>query len=335
MEAISSRIENDLADWTNTERHYKKMFGDDVVHSKEFKKMKLAHFEVMELKYKGIASPLEQGALRIAREKRREQEQLLYPNLFTRMLYRAARSLLDSPRAVQQHKATEAQGNELKKQLEAKGLGQILSQVDQQIRQGNRDIAIPVTYYVNEGERMDYQVQLRRNAGGGYDLEDIKARLTTEKPGPHKGEISLLKNNLENITVHQAYNLLAGRSVEVKDTWLQLDFNDKDALGNFRTKVFPPGFGFDIEQLLSERKLKELKDPWEKQKIVDALKNGDPVKATEVGKPKEVTLEANAHRKSLGEKNPDQEPNQGRNARVVAFQPKQKVDNPGRKARIK
>eukprot|EP01133_Synstelium_polycarpum_P017067 gene17067-20331_t len=326
---MSSRIGNDLADWAGTERHYRKMFGDDIVHSKEFKKMKLAHFEVMELKYKGIASPMEQGALRIIREKRREQEQLLYPNLFTRMLYRAAKSLLDSSRAVEQHKAIEIQSNDLREQLEAKGLGHIISQVDQQISQGNRDISIPVTFYVSEGERMDYKVELKRNTSGGYDLEDIKARLNSEKPGPHKGEISLLKNNLEDITLHQAYNLLAGRSVQVKDTWLQLDFNDKDATGNFRTKVFPPGFGFDVEQLLSDRKLKELKDPWEKQKIVDALKNGDPVKATEVGQPKEVTLEANAHRKSLGEKNPDREQAQGKGARVIAFQPKQKMDKPG------
>ena len=85
----------------------------------------------------------------------------------------------------------------------------------------------------------------------------------------------MVKNDLDGITAQQACNLLRGRCVEHEDNWLALDFNDKDAAGNFRTKLYPPAYGFDLENALKQLPGSDQISFIEIRDIMQNLKNGD------------------------------------------------------------
>ncbi|SEB17018.1 hypothetical protein SAMN05443550_113129 [Pedobacter hartonius] len=86
-------------------------------------------------------------------------------------------------------------------------------------------------------------------------------------------------------TINQAANLIQGRSVFRTDllningqeykAWITLELNQpKDGYGNFRSKMFSEGYGFNLNEVLSRYSIKELEDPGLMEKLETSLKNG-------------------------------------------------------------
>lgn len=112
------------------------------------------------------------------------------------------------------------------------------------------------------------------------------------------------------VSAGQAYNLLAGRAIQnihvsteglSQNVWMQLDFNDKDAAGNYKIKEFHVNYGYDLKQVLQQFPIKELKSQEATEKLMHALLNGDKrvISILKDGKEQKFSIEANPQFKSV------------------------------------
>ena len=91
----------------------------------------------------------------------------------------------------------------------------------------------------------------------------------------------------KGFTAEQAANLIQGRSVYRNDllnvggipykAWIKLDFDKpKNRFQNFTTNQYhDPSYGFDLKKVLDKFDIKELSDPAKREKLEEALKNGN------------------------------------------------------------
>lgn len=298
-----NRIENDLNQWRSREERFTNLYHPGIAHSKAFLKEKLNYHDAVAAKYKGTFNEEERFALHILKQERNRIEKQLYPNLLIRLL-RGFLLPVKRQQAVKQM-AKQTAGNEqaLKKTLFKTGFGNAINKLEQNIKQGQQAFSIPVSYYINEKERLDFSLSFNKDDNGQYQFESYKATLKNE----HKrGESKLQNFSIEQgnvVTATQAYNLLAGRAIQKEQTiegirqstWMQLDFNDKDALGNYRTKEFHTGYGYDLKSILEQLPLKELMDNSGIEKLENVLKNGSrhAVSILKEGKEQKFFIEAN------------------------------------------
>lgn len=92
-------------------------------------------------------------------------------------------------------------------------------------------------------------------------------------------------NMVQHRTVHRD-NMLNPNSGEAYKAWIGLDFDQaKDSYGNYKLKQLnDPNFGFNLEKTLENFKIKELADPAKKEEIMAAMRNGDRIPVTIIGK---------------------------------------------------
>lgn len=298
MEQGASKLENDYWYWRKREQRQININGSEVLSNPRFLKEKLAYLEVLELKHKNPMSLDDRLTMAIIKDKRRELERDLYPGLLTRMLYRSVKAVLSRRMEAKYKQADQGKLDDLGERMTIRGFGNLKPQIEKQVSQGLDEFSIPFTKHFSEKERVDYKLDFRRDNNGNVELAECRARLKNGD-GPPTGFISLTKNSLELVDVNQAYNLLSGRSVCINDHWLQLDFTDKDAAGNYKTKVFDASYGFDLEKNMSDLKIKEAKNPEQNVKMLQELKNGDLVQVTKVGRMDKIEISANAQRKMV------------------------------------
>ncbi|NCU05992.1 MAG: hypothetical protein GXC73_18665 [Chitinophagaceae bacterium] len=114
----------------------------------------------------------------------------------------------------------------------------------------------------------------------------------------------------ENITQKEAYNLLSGRAVHKELTtkegekyngWLQLDFKDTDASGNYKMKQYHENYGYDLQATLHKHHIKELQNETDAQRLMESLQRGNRQSVTleTNGKEQKVFIEAVPQFKSL------------------------------------
>lgn len=128
-----------------------------------------------------------------------------------------------------------------------------------------------------------------------------------------------------NITFKEAANLLAGRAVfkelaklidtgengqkrlepkgEKYNAWLQLDFTNTDARGNFKIKPYHENYGFQLEEVLSRYPIKELETPDYKARLIESLQKGNVQSVTFVinGKDERRFIEAAPRFKAINQ----------------------------------
>ncbi|WP_018615685.1 hypothetical protein [Segetibacter koreensis] len=117
-------------------------------------------------------------------------------------------------------------------------------------------------------------------------------------------------NKGNNITLKEAYNLMSGRSVnkdlmnkegQVYNAWMQMDFKETDASGNFKIKHYHQNYGYDLEKVLSNHPIKELSNEQDKSRLIDSLNKGNRQSVTFTDDRREVKcfIEANPQFKSI------------------------------------
>lgn len=182
--------------------------------------------------------------------------------------------------------------------------------MEQNIKQGQREFSIPVSYYINEKDKLDFNLSFARDNNGQYQFENYKAVLQSENKSQENKEQRFVFEPDNIVTASQAYNLLAGRAIQkeyvgrennIKTAWIQLDFNDKDASGNHKLKEFHSAYGFDVKEALKQLPLKELTTSEATEKLLNALKNGHQHAVTlkKDGKEQKLFIEANPQFKSI------------------------------------
>ncbi|SEN57351.1 hypothetical protein SAMN05192574_103563 [Mucilaginibacter gossypiicola] len=296
---MESMIETSLKDWREKEQRYEKLFSPAVLKSREFLKEKLKHYD--ELRAMALSNPIAQDrmALKALNLERKQLARRIYPNVFRRLLDRII-SLVNLDKSIDKIRLqNESNVERLRGTMMHSGLGQYFKDVEQQMKQGNREFSLPVSYHVNEHERMQLQLNFKKDETGNYHMDHYKATLHSEldkgKPRQHTFDIG----QSASYDSAMAYNLLAGRAVLDQNTgsWKQLDLNDKDGAGNLRMKHFAENYGFDLKAAVTALPLKaEMKE-----NLITKLANGEKVQAgLEVGnKTVPVELSTNPVKKEI------------------------------------
>ncbi len=300
MKSRLDQLEQELTEWDDRELRYEKLFKTSVKVNRTLQKEKLAVFERLEIKYGGNGHD-STGHL-LLRERRREIERMIYPTPFSRLLYRLAKAIRSNGRTFAYEKAIQSNLKTLHQQVSRSGFKISESRLEQIMRQGNREAVVPVSYYVNQSEKMDFELKFSKDENGTYLLDQYHAKYQNISGDKEVKACSFNGGHSSEVTAKQAYNLLAGRAAFVENEpgdrqWIQLDFNDKDATGNYRVKVFNSDYGFDLAASLDKIELNETMNYFSKLKLVASLENGDRVSVTQGVK--QIEIEASPQRQKL------------------------------------
>lgn len=114
----------------------------------------------------------------------------------------------------------------------------------------------------------------------------------------------------DNITLKEAYNLMAGRAVHKELTdknnveykaWLQIDFKNTDENGNYRMKQYHQNYGYDLNAVLAKHPIKELGNDEHRARLLESLERGNRQSVTVVigGHDQKLSIEAVPQFKSL------------------------------------
>lgn len=117
-------------------------------------------------------------------------------------------------------------------------------------------------------------------------------------------------NKGSNITLKEAFNLMNGRAVtkdltskedQVYNAWVQLDFKQTDAHGNFKQKHFHENYGYDMNAVLAKHPIKELENAQDKIRLTDSLQKGNRQSVTFMrdGNEEKHFIEANPQYKTI------------------------------------
>lgn len=297
-----NRVEMELIQWRSREERFSKLFNFSLSNSRTLLKEKLHHYERIGSKYKGTKNIDERFALQILKQEKNNLLKQLYPNLLVRLIRKLVIAPLIHQIAVRKDaKEGEKNNQSLYKQVQRIGFKDLSNQIEHQIKQGQEQFTIPVSYYVNDKERLNHELSFVKDPSGQYQFEGYKASLSNELK-PKENRIQYFKLQPANsVDTTQAYNLLSGRAVQKDRSWIQLDFNDKDATGNHRIKEFNSEYGYDLEKDIQQLPLKELSNKTQADKLNDDLKRGNrlPVTFIKNGNEHQFYIEANPQFKSV------------------------------------
>ncbi|RYY89468.1 MAG: hypothetical protein EOO15_06020 [Chitinophagaceae bacterium] len=150
----------------------------------------------------------------------------------------------------------------------------------------------------------------RSNESDMYFFNRYDLALKNEKLQEPLQQSFYISGKQDNITLKEGYNLLSGRAVHKDLTtkegegyraWVQLDFKQSEANGNFKMKQFHEAYGFDLEKALDKHPIKELRIPEDRESLIKSLERGNRQAVTleAEGGPKQIFLEAAPQFKSL------------------------------------
>ncbi|MDJ1503587.1 hypothetical protein [Xanthocytophaga agilis] len=283
-EHVSNRVEADLNQWKQKEERFSQLFSFNVTSNRDFLKEKLQYYNRIAAKYKNSDNPEEKLAIRILKQEQNRIEKQLYPNLWLRLLRKLNVEPIQQKYIAQKEEKQIVQNTEaLKNLIHKAGFGQVTSQLEESIKQGLPEFKIPVSYYVSEKERMNFQLTFHKDKNGQYQFENYQAILQSDNKSVQNRQQTFRPDNTTSITANQAYNLLSGRALQVEASqleakqgkWVQLDFTDKDAMGNYRMKEFRADYGYDLKQVLKELPLEQKQNQQLMDKLFKELVNGN------------------------------------------------------------
>lgn len=273
-----NRVEMELNQWRLREERFNKVFSFNLSTNKSLLKEKLKDYERIAAKYKNTHNTDEQFAIRILKQESRRMIKQLHPNLLVRLV----RTVVINPLVIQasvrrDSKELELNVNSLHEKMQRIGFPDLSARVNQFIAEGKENFTIPLSYYISEKESINHLLSFSKDTSGRYQLQGYRSSLRNELNPENDRQQYFKVQDDQNIELTQACNLLAGRSVQIKDSWIQLDFNDKDPEGNYRIKEFPLGYGYNLEKIVRELPLKKLSDKREEENWIDSLKQGSQI----------------------------------------------------------
>lgn len=298
MQLKENYIETHLREWREREQRDEGLFSPATLKSPKFLKAKLAHFDSISQRYERQGNRDRIGLALLKVEQNNVLRQL-YPNFIVRLAVKGFRAWSVSQNRKLAAKQNDNSLRELKQDMNRMGFGKYFPSAARMIAQGQREFSIPASYYVTEKERLDFQINVAVDNSDNHRLHSFKAALSNESQRQSVKQQLYTFEHGRGYNIQQATNLLFGRAVYTEGSgWQQLDFNDKDAQGNYRLKNFPDQFGFDSEKHVSAL---PLKDSSQIKEIKAKLENGDQIEVLLMVKNKEhkVKIEANPQKREI------------------------------------
>jgi len=296
-----NRVEADLREWKAREEHLAKLFSASPTINSTLLKERLKYYDYLFLKFKDRTSIEERLILQILKKEKKSMLVTLYPNVVLRLLKVAFHLAVRSPIEKSNYARQVLNNNKfLENQLQQIGFKEVFKKVQDQIQKGEAKFSIPLSKYINEKDRMDYNLDFNYIDNGQYKFEGYQAVLKNNHKANEERSFYFKSNEENNFSLNEVYNLLSGRSVKREETWLQFDFNDKGADGKYRLKEFHESYGYNIEKALSQLPLK-ISDPSDLAAMINSLKRGGRQEAVLLKDKTEqkIFIEADPHHKCI------------------------------------
>jgi hypothetical protein len=180
-------------------------------------------------------------------------------------------------------------------------------QLEENIAAGKAEFELYTDAFFNHFIRTEARLHfLKLLKQGTYVFDHYTATNQYEQdPGKNKErEFHVFKG--VGVTFKEAFNLLDGRAAridgvdqddEVYRTWVQLDFEERDAHLNYRFKYYRH---YDLERVLTSYPIEELLADATRKTLVASLERGNKCLVTlNTGKPEPKWIEANPAEKTL------------------------------------
>ena len=296
-----NRVEADLREWKAREEHLAKLFSASPTINSTLLKERLKYYDYLFLKFKDRASLEESLILQILKKEKKGMLVTLYPNVALRLLKAVVNFAVSRPIEKSNYAKQVLDNNKyLENQLQQIGFKDVFKKVQRFIEKGEPKFSITVSNYINEKDRMDYNLDFNYIDNGQYKFEGYQAVLENNHKPNEERSYYFKTNEENNFSLNEVYNLLSGRSVKKGETWIQFDLNDKDADGHYRLKEFQESYGYNIEKALSQLPLKLL-HPSELTTMIDSLKGGGRQEAALLKDQtvQKIFIEADPHHKCL------------------------------------
>ena len=305
---VTGQLQQYLEEQTLAEQRFEKLFSPDILKDKAFLKEKLGFYEHLQTKYSSSNVPEEKMMLIILARQNDLLRKQVYPSLWMRLLQRVLAPFREKQAERQTMISSDRNLSDLKEAVAKAGFEDVSSKLAAHIKQGQREFSLPLSYYINENQKMDINLSFAKDTSGAYRFDKYQAAPTdTNKPQESKKQTF---SSDDQISASQAQNLLSGRAIKIetfdinagsKSKWIQLDFNDQDPSGNHKLKEFHKDYGFDLQKSVSQLGVKEGLTGKNQQSLLDALSRGEKPQVTIMREGKEVKLsiEANPQYKTL------------------------------------
>lgn len=307
MQQNINRVASGLQSWKQKELRFSEIFSPSILKDKAFLEQKLSFYDHLQKSYGKSADPEEKLTLQILARHSSQLRKELYPNLLQRVLKKVIQSLKAQSQQRKEQRKTQGNLSALSATVTKAGFGNITSELSKQLQKDQQHFELPVSHYVNRSQKMDYNLSFSKDENGMFQLTKYQAALQNE----NSKEPIRRQTFPADISTRQAKNLLEGRAIYqqrndqhgITNTgkWIQLDFNDKDAVGNHRLKEFAQEFNYDIQKELSKLNLKETGSENGYTQLVEDLKNGSKrwITIDSGGQKTKVSIEANPQFKTL------------------------------------
>ncbi|HEY4063791.1 MAG TPA: hypothetical protein VGM30_17905 [Puia sp.] len=192
------------------------------------------------------------------------------------------------------------------------GEGGVLDeQLKGEISRESKEFQLFTEAYFDENSKLEAALHFRRgDLSDMYFFNKYEALLRySVESMPERGQTFYI-NKGAGITFKEAFNLLQGRSVyknlvnldgEKYNAWLQLNFEEKDHHGNYRTKQFGVRYGYDVDKILEKYPIRELQHEETKAMLIRSLRKGNLqlVSFIKSSKTEKMYIEVNPQYKTL------------------------------------
>lgn len=204
-----NRVKNAINQWRTREERFDKLFPFSIANNRSFLKKKLHYYDATAARYKDSNNQDERFALRILRQERNRIEKQFYHNLLLRLLRKLLVPVRQQYVLKQETKKTNGNEQELRAVLLKSGFGNLSNKLEQHMKEGQPEFSVPVSYYQNEKERVDFNLSFVKDNNGKYQLEMYKAQLRSESKPEETMQQTFRMEQGVGFSANQAYNLLS------------------------------------------------------------------------------------------------------------------------------
>ncbi|HWV72874.1 MAG TPA: hypothetical protein VN040_14195 [Pseudosphingobacterium sp.] len=255
----------------------KKDFRKEVIESRLFRMQTLKEYNRLLAKFSKGLQPHEKFYRQLLNRERRLLEKELYPNVLLRLalnLYKLTKAI-----AVRTIASPKNQQKGLKDNDHKYGFADGRKKAEQFISKGYDSFTIPLTRSYTPTEQVDYSLNYTSN-NGATTLDHYTAKLTVAGKPEDKKQVRVEIAEGQQFDERKAYNLLAGRFVKNdNDSWNRIDWNDRDAEGNFKIKEFT-AVDFNLIKEVNKLPGFDRLDGIQLAKVVQGLEKGERLAVT-------------------------------------------------------
>ncbi|WP_025144957.1 hypothetical protein [Pedobacter jeongneungensis] len=257
---MENLLEKELKKWQSRAHRYANegIFSEKVLKSSLFIKEQIASLDRISLRFNRFSED-DLFQMKLLKQERRNLERILYPNVIVRFIGRIINSFKFQKEEARVSQSKQMAIEEVRTSLAKTGFGNSIAEAETKMKEG-KDFSLPVSFYVNERDRMDFQLQFSKDENQNFIFQQYKATLFNEQTKDKKEHAFNVEPGY-TFNSEEAFHLLSERAVYIShpvNGWQALDFTDKDADGNYRIKSFPDKYShFNLKESLLKLPFKE------------------------------------------------------------------------------